>query len=164
MVLAWYRSSPIKFNMVKLIRSDSSNNDFRLLVAELDKDLAIRDGDEHSFYAQYNKIDRINHVVLAYIGPDVVGCGAIKEYDAETMEVKRMFVPSEKRGLGIGSLILKELEQWAGAMSYRKCILETGLAQPEAIRLYEKNFYTVIPNYGQYAGVDNSVCFEKVLV
>jgi hypothetical protein len=39
--------------------------------------------------------------------------------------------------------------------------LETGKKQPEAIRLYEKNGYKLIPNYGQYAKIDNSVCFEK---
>ena len=48
-------------------------------------------------------------------------------------------------------------------MNYEKCILETGHKQPEAIKLYTKNLYTVIPNYGQYEGVELSVCFEKVL-
>lgn len=149
--------------MVRLIRTDSSNKDFQQLVIELDKDLAIRDGDDHPFFAQYNKIDQIKHVVLAYNGAEAVGCGAMKEYTANTMEVKRMFVPPEKRGHGIASLILKELEAWAKEMNYEKCILETGYAQPEAIRLYEKNLYKVIPNYGQYEGVELSVCFEKVL-
>jgi hypothetical protein len=59
--------------------------------------------------------------------------------------------------------VLRELETWAGELHYTSCLLETGLKQPEAIRLYEKNGYALIPNYGQYAGVDNSVCFEKVL-
>jgi putative acetyltransferase len=149
--------------MIQIIRSDSSNNDFQALVAKLDTELAVRDGEDHSFFAQYNKIDQIKHVVLAYDGNEVVGCGAIKEYTFNTVEVKRMFVPLEKRGLGIASLVLKELENWAGEMNYSKCILETGWAQPEAIKLYKKNFYSVIPNYGQYAGVELSVCFEKVI-
>lgn len=149
--------------MIKITRTDSSNKDFQKLVVELDKDLAIRDGDDHAFFAQYNKIDQIKHVVLAYNGTEAIGCGAIKEYTTKTMEIKRMYVPPEKRGQGIASLILKELEAWASELNYEKCILETGYAQPEAIRLYEKNFYTVIPNYGQYEGVELSVCFEKVL-
>ena len=149
--------------MIKLVRTDSSDAGFRALVADLDKELAIRDGDEHAFYAQYNKIDKINNVVVAFVGQEVVGCGAIKEYSADTMEVKRMYVPLSKRGNGIASVVLKELEKWAGEMNYSRCILETGLAQPEAIRLYQKNAYAVIPNYGQYVGMTNSICFEKEL-
>ena len=69
-----------------------------------------------------------------------------------------------KRGEGIATIILKELEVWAAELHYEKCRLETGKKQPEAIELYKKNGYKVIPNYGQYEGVENSVCFEKSLV
>ena len=79
------------------------------------------------------------------------------------MEIKRMYVPENKRGNGIASAILKELEQWALALSYKKCLLETGKKQPEAIELYKKNGYKIIPNFGQYANIENSVCFEKIL-
>lgn len=149
--------------MIKLIRTDSSNKDFVELVYLLDKVLKIRDGDDHSFYAQYNKIDKIKNVVVAYIDDVAVGCGAIKEYEPGTMEIKRMFVKDEYRSKGIATLVLLELEKWTQELGYSKCILETGVKQPEAIRLYTKNNYSVIPNYGQYAGVDNSVCMEKVL-
>lgn len=149
--------------MYTLTRADSSNTDFQKLVAELDKDLAIRDGDEHAFFAQFNKIDAIKHVVVAYKGDKAVGCGAIKEYEPSVAEVKRMYVPEEHRGKGIASLILRELEKWAAELGYTKCILETGIKQPEAIGLYKKNGYTIIPNYGQYESVESSVCFEKEL-
>ncbi len=147
--------------MYKLIRTDSDNTDFRELVVQLDKDLAIRDGDDHAFYAQFNKIATIKHVVVAYDGATSVGCGAIKEYENETMEVKRMFVTPDNRGKGIGSVVLKELEAWAKELGYNKCILETGEKQPEAIQLYKNNGYSIIPNYGQYADVAASICFEK---
>jgi len=150
--------------MIRLIRADSTSNDFRELVAALDIDLAIRDGADHSFFAQFNKIDLIKHVVIAYDGDVPVGCGAIKEYAAGTMEVKRMYVLPEQRGQGIASLVLKELEEWTKGLGYTRCILETGYKQPEAIQLYKKNAYTVIPNYGQYAGVESSVCFERALL
>lgn len=149
--------------MINLKRTNSDNVDFQCLVSELDKDLRIRDGEEHSFFAQFNKIDSITHVVVAYKADKPAGCGAIKYYDEKTMEVKRMFVPVELRGKGVASLILKELEQWCLELGYKKCILETGEKQPEAIRLYHKNNYKVIPNFGQYANVNSSVCFEKVL-
>jgi GNAT superfamily N-acetyltransferase len=149
--------------MIKILRTDSSNQDFINLVKLLDKELKIRDGEEHTFYAQYNKIDKLKNVVVCFYNDAAVGCGAIKEYDITTIEVKRMFVKDDYRSKGIATKILIELEIWAGELGYNKCILETGLKQPEAIRLYAKNNYKVIPNYGQYAGVVNSVCMEKVL-
>ena len=149
--------------MLKLIRTDSDNPDFIELVKYLDADLAKKDGNEHSFYAQFNKIDKIKHAVVAYENDKPVSCGAIKEYAPDSMEVKRMYTLPESRGKGVATQVLKELEIWASELGYEKCILETGKRQPEAIQLYKKNGYEIIPNYGQYAGVDNSVCFEKVM-
>jgi GNAT superfamily N-acetyltransferase len=149
--------------MINLHRTDSENPDFIALVKLLDADLAIRDGADHAFYAQFNKIDAIRHVVLAYEGDMAVGCGAIKEFSPDAMEVKRMFVRPEGRQKGVASLVLGELERWAKEMSYRRTVLETGMKQPEAIELYSRRGYTRIPNYGQYAGVENSLCFEKIL-
>jgi len=149
--------------MYKLVRTNSDNLDFQKLVRELDKDLAIRDGEEHAFFAQYNKIDAIKFVVVAYENEVAVGCGAIKEYEPNIMEVKRMFVSPDQRGKGIASIVLIELEKWAAELNYKKCILETGIRQPEAISLYKKNNYLLIDNYGQYINVTSSVCFEKEL-
>ncbi len=149
--------------MITTKRTDSSDNDFGELVKALDKDLAIRDGADHSFYAQFNKIDLIKHAVVAYDGTQPVGCGAVKPFSEDTMEVKRMYVPSNRRGQGIASIVLKELEIWCLEMDYMKCVLETGKKQPEAIELYKKNGYRIIPNFGQYKNVENSVCFEKLL-
>lgn len=148
-------------NMIKIVRTNSDNPEFVKLVKLLDADLASRDGEEHSFYAQFNKIDSIKHVVLAYEEANPLGCGAIKELGPGTMEIKRMYVSPESRKKGIASRVLSELEKWAREMSYTRCVLETGKKQPEAIALYRKNGYTLIANYGQYAGVENSVCFEK---
>lgn len=148
---------------IKLTRTNSDDTDFRELVALLDRDLLIRDGDEHSFYAQFNKIDRIRHVVVAYEDGEAVGCGAVKEFADGAAEIKRMFVRSEHRGRGIARSILTELETWAGELGFSECILETGVKQPEAIRLYQKSGYETIPNYGQYAGIENSVCMKKLI-
>jgi putative acetyltransferase len=149
--------------MIELIRTNSENPDFIKLVKLLDAELAIVDREDHSFYSQFNKIDSIKHVVVAYENKKPAGCGAIKEYDKETMEVKRMYVPPESRKKGIASKILSELETWAAELSFTRCILETGKRQPKAIGLYKKSGYKLIPNYGQYAGVENSVCFIKEL-
>ena len=149
--------------MIRLFRTDSGNMDFIRLVKELDADLAERDGEEHSFYSQFNKVDLIRHVVIAYQNNIAISCGAIKEYDPKTMEVKRMFTSPENRGKGFAGIILHELENWAREMNFEKCILETGKRQEEAIRLYKKSGYDIMPNYGQYAGIENSVCFKKDL-
>ena len=149
--------------MIKIIRTNSENKDFIELVKHLDIDLAIRDGEDHSFYAQFNKIDLIKYVVVAYDNDKAVACGAIKKYSEIAMEVKRMYTVPTMRGKGIASKILLELENWATELSYKKCLLETGVKQPEAIHLYKKNGYQLITNYGQYAGVENSVCFEKII-
>ncbi len=101
--------------------------------------------------------------MVAYQDGQAVGCGAIKHFDKETAEVKRMYVLPEKRGQGIAAGILQALEVWAVALHYKKCVLETGKKQVEALALYAKMGYSLIPNYGQYQNVSNSVCFEKRL-
>ena len=130
--------------MIKILRTDSENEDFIDLVKHLDADLAERDGDDHAFYDQFNKLDLIKHALVLYDNEIPVGCGAIKEFDQTTLEVKRMFTIPESRGKGFAIKILSELEKWAAEMFYEKCILETGKKQPEAIRLYKKNGYTRI--------------------
>jgi len=149
--------------MTQVVRTDSSNSDFRNLVTLLDQDLRIRDGDEHTFYAAYNKIDSIAHVVVAYRDVTPVGCGAIKKYSDLVIEIKRMYVLPEYRGKGIAGAVLSNLEAWAVELGFTESILETGKKQPEAIRLYQKSGYITIPNYGQYQGVENSVCMQKKL-
>ena len=149
--------------MLTFIRTDSENTDFIQLVAALDADLKFRDGEEHSFYSQFNKIDTIKYAIVAYENNQPVGCGAIKPYSGNAVEVKRMYVPPAHRGKGIASQVLQQLEQWANEMNYAKCILETGKRQPEAIALYKKSGYAIIPNFGQYENVKNSLCFEKIL-
>ena len=144
-------------------RTNSDNPDFVKLVKYLDADLAEKDGTDHSFYAQFNKIDKIKHAIVAYENDAPIDCGAMKEFNSNTMEIKRMYTADESRGKGIATKILNELENWAAELSYEKCVLETGKRQPEAIKLYKKNGYKIISNYGQYVGIENSVCFEKLL-
>ena len=149
--------------MPDILRTHSDNPDFRGLVALLDQGLAVQNGEDHAFYAQFNKVDKIKHCVIAYLDSQAVGCGAIRAYDDARIEVKRMFVLPEFRGRGIAGKILSALEQWSAELGYPRCILETGKNLPEAIALYLKSGYQITPNYGQYEGVDNSVCMEKRL-
>lgn len=127
--------------MYTVKRTDSSDPDFLRLMALLDADLVVRDGSEHGFYAQFNKPGSIKHTIVIYENDTPAGIGAIKEYTADATEVKRMYVAEDKRGRGIASRILTELENWAAELGYQKCVLETGKKQPEAIALYLKCGY-----------------------
>lgn len=149
--------------MDDILRTDTSNIHFNTLVALLDADLAKRDGKDNAFYVQYNGIDQLKHCIVYFKDKEAVGCGAIKPFDDNGMEIKRMYVTPGMRGKGIASIILSELEKWTKELGYHYCVLETGLRQPEAIALYTKNNYKITANYPPYEGIDNSVCFKKNL-
>lgn len=147
--------------MIQLIRTHSEHIDFINLVKKLDAYLKFTDGDEHEFYNQYNNIDVLKHVVVAYQNNIPVGCGAFKKFDENSTEIKRMFTDSENRSHGIASKLLKELEVWTKELGFKSCVLETGTRQVEAVRFYKKNNYNIIPNFGQYKQMENSLCFKK---
>jgi GNAT superfamily N-acetyltransferase len=149
--------------MTRLVRTNAHNQGFIELVKNLDADLAERDGEDHAYYDQFNKLDLIKYALVLYDNEKPVACGAIKEYQPHVMEIKRMYTLPESRGKGFAIKILSELEKWASELHYKKCILETGKKQPEAIQLYKKNGYSIISNYGQYSHIENSLCFEKML-
>ena len=148
---------------MKIIRTDAKNSDFIRLISELDAYLKVTDGEDHEFYNQFNGLDNIKNVVIAYKDKQAIGCGALKKFDDETAEIKRMYVKINHRGYGIAQAILNSLELWASEKDFKKCILETGGRQLEAIKFYYKSGYIRIANYGQYAQMDNSNCFEKLV-
>ena len=112
---------------MKSLITTSENPDFQKLVKQLDAYLALMDGDEHSFYDQYNKIDSLKNCIVIYDNDEAVACGAIKVFDEKTMEVKRMYTLPEQSGKGLASAILKELESWTKELGYEKTILEMGV-------------------------------------
>ena len=146
---------------IKTIRTNSKNKDFMNLVKELDAYLKVTDEDEHDFYNRFNNLNVLKEVVVTYVSGIAVGCGAIKKFDNSAVEVKRMFVIKENRGTGVAQKLLYELESWATELGHTKCVLETGIRQIEAVKFYKKSSYKIIPNYGQYSGMENSICFEK---
>jgi GNAT superfamily N-acetyltransferase len=149
--------------MIDIVRTHSEDNDFIQLVAELDAYLKVTDGDEHAFYNQFNGITVLNNIVVAYQNGTAIGCGAFKKFDDTSVEIKRMYTSPQARGNGVATNILRALELWASELGFKTCILETGIRQKEAVEFYKKNNYTTIPKYGQYANMDNSLCFKKEL-
>jgi GNAT superfamily N-acetyltransferase len=149
--------------MITFERTDSADPDFRILIEQLDRELYERYGAGQDFFAQFNTLNAIQHVVIACQGAVPAGCGAFKIYTGHTVEIKRMFVAKAFRGHGIATGILRMLEQWAAELKYSEAILETGTRQPEAIALYTRSGYTIMENYGQYAGIAESICMRKPL-
>jgi putative acetyltransferase len=150
--------------MAEIIRTNSDNPHFRELVVMLDGDLTLRYGELQKHYAQFNHINFLTTVVLAFENGIPAGCGCFRPFAPDTIEVKRMFVRPEFRGKGMSRLILAELEKWAAELGYIKSVLETGNQQVEAIHLYHNFGYTEIPNYGNYEGTETSICMSKKLI
>lgn len=149
--------------MLRIKRTNSDDKDFHELVRLLDKDLLDRYGALQDYYSRFNSIKDLPTVVIAYQEGQPVGCGCFKQFDNSSVEVKRMYVSNEQRGKGTGAAILAELEKWAAELKITSIVLETGNNQPEAVHLYQKMGYTVIPNYGQYSGMETSICMKKEL-
>ena len=149
--------------MITIRRTTSDNEDFGNLVILLDAYLRVLDGEDHAFYAQYNKTSLLKNAVICYEDDKAVGIGAYKEFDSKVAEIKRMYTLPESRGKGIAKAILMELETWAKEEGYTTSILETGYLQFDAIGLYQKLGYEITDNFGQYIGVANSVCMKKII-
>ena len=147
--------------MIQLYRTNSNNKDFQKLTSLFDAFLVEIDGDEKDFFAQYNQI-YIENVLVYYENGVALGCGAFKELEPSIAEIKRMFVVPEGRGKGIATTILNELESWTKELNYTSCQLETSQKLENAIALYKKFGYEIIPNYGQYEGVESSMCMKKI--
>ena len=152
-----------KVSNTELLRTTSEHPDFRKMVNALDEDLILRNGETQKLYHQYNKIDHINHAVVVYAEAQPIGCGCFKRFDDETVEMKRMFVLPEMRGKQLAGQLLHELETWASEEGFTKAVLETGVRQVEAIRLYIRSGYHLTKNYGQYVGMEDSICYRKDL-
>jgi GNAT superfamily N-acetyltransferase len=150
--------------MIRLQRTTSDNEDFRLLIPELDKELLSRYEERQAIYDRHNIIENNQNVIIAYKEEMPAGCGCFKRFDDRSVEIKRMFVKPEYRGQKIAASILQELENWAIELNISGTVLETGIKQPEAIHLYRKSGYIVVENYGPYKGLPESVCMQKHLV
>ncbi len=147
--------------MIEIVRTDSKDQDFKNLISLLDNELNAQYGEKQNFYDGYNKIEDCKTVVIAKSDKIPIGCGCFKSLDKNSIEIKRMFVHNNCRGVGISKQILKELETWAKELGYNYSLLETGYKQIQAIGLYEGFGYKKTENYGQYIGVETSICMKK---
>ncbi len=147
------------------VRTDGKNEDFIENCRLLDMDLDRRVGKQikREKYEKFNQLDEIRETIVVYDHGRAVGGGAIRRYDDETVELKRVFVHSEYQGQGIGSRLVSLLIEWAAQLGYRRMILETGELLAESCAVYRKLGFTVIPNYGPYADMPESLCMAKTI-
>lgn len=145
------------------VRTDGKNEDFIENCRLLDMDLDRRVGRQikREKYAKFNQLDEIREAIVVYDDGKPVGGGAIRRYDDETVELKRVFVHNEYQGQGIGSRLVSLLIEWAAQLGYRRMILETGELLAESCAVYRKLGFAVIPNYGPYADMPESLCMAK---
>ncbi|ATB70918.1 GCN5-related N-acetyltransferase [Sulfurospirillum diekertiae] len=144
-------------------KTTNMHEDFCALTHALDLELNRRYGKEQALYDKHNVLDPIETALIGYEDNLPVACGCFKKIDDTTVEIKRMFVQPNYRRRGLSSRLLLELHAWAEECGFLYAQLETGKGQPEAIALYTKMGYAVIPNYAPYVGMENSVCMRKVL-
>ena len=123
---------------VRIVKTTSENPDFVNLISALDKSLWERYPELKSDYWGNNILEINPNVVILYLEEKAVGCGCFKKYDKNTIEIKRMFVSPDVRGMGLAQTILLELEAWASNLGYSFSVLETLYKQKEAIALYQK--------------------------
>lgn len=141
------------------------DQDFLMLCTELDSflNLAIGGEDKREKYKKFNHADTMDFVLAAYENDVPVGCGALRKYSEEEIEVKRVFVREAYRGRNIGGVILEGLLMQAQKMGFRKVILETGEFLDRSVRLYRRFGFRKIENYGAYAQMKESLCMGRVL-
>lgn len=142
---------------------DIITNDFVSLTEELDAEFSVKNGEKQNQYNEFNRLEGIKDIVLAYAGNKAVGCGSIKRYSDSEYEVKRVYVKKEFRGNGISKQIMKALETKAKKKGLKALILETNRTFIEAVGLYKGLGYKEIENYGQYKNMTASVCLKKDL-
>ena len=144
-------------------KTTNTHEDFCALTHALDAELNARYGKKQALYDKHNVLDPIETALIGYEEDRAVACGCFKKIDSKTVEIKRMFVQPNYRRRGLSSRLLLELHAWAEESGFSYAQLETGKGQPEAIALYTKMGYVVIPNYAPYEGMENSVCMRKAL-
>ncbi|WP_409200213.1 GNAT family N-acetyltransferase [Methanobrevibacter sp. DSM 116169] len=148
---------------IKYLLTDDKNLDFQNLINKLEKYYISLNKDLALQYQDINKITKKHYVCIAYYNEIAIACGSFKIYDENTVEMKKFYVLSEYQNQGIGSNILKKLENHAKSLGYNKVLLETGCILPKAISFYKKRNYKIIENFDEFKDDENIVCMKKEL-
>ncbi|MFV0342108.1 MAG: GNAT family N-acetyltransferase [Anaerocolumna sp.] len=143
--------------------TDGEDPDFVTLCNRLDCTLDELVGEQYqrTQYDTFNTREHIKDVIVVYQDGCPIACGAFKMFDEDHAELKRIYIEPSIRKMGLGTELVRRLEAKAKIKGFKWCILETGKPLEVAQRLYKKAGYKIIPNYGQYFDMPNSICMER---
>lgn len=144
---------------IRQVTADSL--DFRTLAAALDAYYFSLVGDIQLQYAEPNRPENMNALLVVYEAEMPIACGAWKAVDGKKAELKRIYVRPEYRRRGIATALIRALEEDAAATGRRKLILETAVDTASSHSLYFSLGYQLREYYGSPAGAENCLCFHK---
>ena len=101
-------------------------------------------------------------VLVAWRGEEAVGT-ARYELRPDCLYARRVAVPPEYRGQGIGDALMLHLEELARSLGYDKVSLSTRRSLPRNLSFYRRLGYTVTKEEPHHRGPDWTVWFEKDL-
>ncbi|MBC7632461.1 GNAT family N-acetyltransferase [Aeromicrobium sp.] len=142
------------------------SDDAQLLTAEVQLEYARRyGGDGDTAPIDTSEFDGPGGAFfMVYVDDVAAAMGGWRRHgDDGDAEIKRMFVRPQFQRRGFARMILAELERTAALAGFTRLILETGLAQPEAVAMYRSAGYHDIPAFGFYASDPLSVHLGKTL-
>ena len=155
------KSSDLEFRREDLT-SPSAAEMIRALNAELGERYP-EEGANHLRLDREEVAEGRGAFLVAYLNGEPLACGAIRRIDADTGEVKRMYVEPRVRGQGVGRQMLTRLENEGRRLGVKRIVLETGQRQPEALALYTNAGFVPVSPFGEYVGSPLSVCMGKTL-
>ncbi len=101
----------------------------------------------------------------AWVGGDLVGCGALKELEPGHAEIKSMRSANRFRGTGVGKKMLEHILQVARKRNYTRLSLETGTQDffLPARKLYERYGFEYCGPFADYAEDPYSAFMTRVM-
>ena len=134
------------------------------LIEELQEEYVLRYGGRDETPVTPGEFDAPHgRFLLVHRDGELVGCAGLRRRSEVDVEVKRMFIRRPYRGRGYARDLLALVEQQARDLGFGRVLMETGLAQPEAIGLYESSGYERIPGFGHYRNEPQNRCYAKEL-
>lgn len=115
-------------------------------------------------FIPYNALSDIHDVLVVYDADSAIACAGFREYDKDSVEIKRVWVSEKYRGRHISTKMMEMLEQRIMAKGYHRAILQTREACIQAVSLYTAIGYRRIDNYPPYDNMELAVCYEKVFL
>lgn len=102
--------------------------------------------------------------IAAWYEQAVLGIASFRRMPETYVEIKRLYVPHQNRGMGLAIKLMNVLEEQAVQEGFSEARLETGIDQHEALSLYQKLGYEKTEPFGSYQEDPLSVFMRKKLL